>query len=465
MENPQNLMTRGSKHARKSTEKKKLLRAPLSAETIATAENPFWRSSLPILNNTSEAHGGQQNSSPATGNIAKPDDETIEARTETVPDVNQSLSKRPIPLDWRSSESDRSSSSVGHHYQLSSGTVRELLEASYRKGEAWKGIPLGENTYLSKLPFPSAKSRGTNDEVVKAPQRTAPGEQNPSSTPPLPSSSVDQRPPGRPKNLSCQALAPPPARLLGVRLAEEHAEEDSRSFRYFSNLDVSLKRHVAGIQNQTAKLPPRKRKHVATEDDNDDGLAAQSQHRELPNPSPDSKIQKIPTKEPSNQYYSHQAIGGWRMLNAKDAAIEIEKEKEAKTVVEKRRSESTPAGTDYPHLLSCRPSDKLWKSWENKHLLRSHVASKSFAQIGSSAQFNKGLVIRTEDECREQYETLQQWQPFQDEELRHAGKSAENDSFAAVCARNFSQGLVKRSAQQCWERYEFLKKSEFEAFE
>lgn len=111
-------------------EKNTLSRAPLPAETIATAEDPLWRSSPLILSNTSEAHGGQQNSSPATGNIEKPDDETIEARTETAPDVNQPLSKRPIPLDWSSSEPDRSSSSGGHQYQLSSGTVRELLEAS-----------------------------------------------------------------------------------------------------------------------------------------------------------------------------------------------------------------------------------------------------------------------------------------------------------------------------------------------
>lgn len=74
-------------------------------------------------------------------------------------------------------------------------------------------------------------------------------------------------------------------------------------------------------------------------------------------------------------------------------------------------------------------------------------------------------MIRTEDECRERYETLQEWQSFQDEELLRAGESGEKENFAVVCANKFSKGLVKRSEQQCKERYEFLKRSEFEGFE
>ena len=46
------------------------------------------------------------------------------------------------------------------------------------------------------------------------------------------------------------------------------------------------------------------------------------------------------------------------------------------------KSKNLPAKrrhTGYEGLISCRPSDKLWKNWENKHLLRSHAAGSSFA--------------------------------------------------------------------------------------
>lgn len=117
--------------------------------------------------------------------------------------------------------------------------------------------------------------------------------------------------------------------------------------------------------------------------------------------------------------------------------------------------------TDYEGLISCRPSDKLWKSWENKHLLRSYAAGSSFAQISASREFSNGLVIRSEKECHERYKVLQEWQPFQDEELLRVG---ENEDFARICSVNFSRGLVKRSAEQCKERLEFLRKSKFEGF-
>lgn len=331
-------------------------------------------------------------------------------------------------------------------------------------------------------------------------------------------------------SLPIPALAPqddssqvfPRSRFLGVHIVGDYPEEDSRSFRYFSNVIPPVNRRVARVQGQTVPQPPRKRKYAVIENkDDDDGddvdgdgdganqyatahgkQPGLSQQKHLPNPSPDSRIQKIPTKNPSRQYYSHQAFGGWRVFDARNASNELEKEKREKTWMARKRVEekvcneaeeagrseyrkpppqpfpdssfesttesaSSPAErqkSGYPYI-SCRPSDRLWKSWENKHLLRSHAAGSSFAQISASAQFSKGFVIRTEDECRERYETLQEWQSFQDEELLRAGESGENENFAVVCAKKFSKGLVKRSEQQCKERYEFLKRSEFEGFE
>ena len=46
-----------------------------------------------------------------------------------------------------------------------------------------------------------------------------------------------------------------------------------------------------------------------------------------------------------------------------------------------------------------------------------------------------------------------------------AGESGENENFVVVCSQKFSKGLVKRSEQQCRERYSLLKNSEFAGFE
>lgn len=119
---------------------------------------------------------------------------------------------------------------------------------------------------------------------------------------------------------------------------------------------------------------------------------------------------------------------------------------------------------DYEGLISCRPSDKLWKFWESKHLLRSYAAGSSFAQISASREFSNGLVIRSEKECQERYKTLNEWQQLQDKELLRIGETEANEDFARICSVSFSRGLVKRSAEQCKERFEFLRKSEFEGF-
>lgn len=538
-----------------------------------------WRSSEPHPSNSSEIQYDHQNSSSTEGNSVKPDGKTIEARTETLPEANPSLWKRPIPLDWMSSEPNLSSPSGVNDNQYSSGTAREWYAAPHRQSEAWKGVAIGENPYLSKLLFPPVKARRTNDEGIEAPQGTAPSEQDPFPSRPHPSSedarkSVKQLqiaeisssvvndlsptpigvsgsrapeetaenptlsssnlpiPAPTPQDDSSQVL--PRSRLLGMSMVGDYAEEeeeDSRSSHYFSNMLTPVNRRVIRVQSQTVLLPPRKRKYAAIEknddDDDEDGAnqyatahgeqPCPSQQKHLPSPSSDSRIQKIPTKNPSRQYYAHQAFGGWRVLDARNAEIELEKEKRDKAWRACKRDEekvcneaeevggseyrkpppqvfsessfnsttesaSSPAQrqqSGYPHIssppakrqqsgypqISCRSSDRLWKSWENKHLLRSHAAGLSFAQISASAEFSKGFVIRTEDECRERYETLQEWQLFQDEELLRAGESGENENFAAVCANKFSKGLVKRSEQQCRERYEFLKSSEFECFE
>ena len=120
--------------------------------------------------------------------------------------------------------------------------------------------------------------------------------------------------------------------------------------------------------------------------------------------------------------------------------------------------------TDYEGLISCRPSDKFWENWENKHLLRSHAAGSSFAQISASREFSSGPVIRSEEECHERYKVLQEWQPFQDEQLLRAGESGAYEDFGQNFSMTFSKSLVKRSVEQCNERLEFLKNSEFEGF-
>lgn len=235
-----------------------------------------------------------------------------------------------------------------------------------------------------------------------------------------------------------------------------------------------------------------------------------SQRSQPPNPSQDSKIQKIPTKNPAQQHYSKLIHGGWKVLNARDAAIEIRNEEKAcrgrkrtaegkcKEAAESEPQEESNRGGngsqspsiqpsvtrpptsdgitsmnppgkrkrlgDYEGLISCRPSDKLWKSWENKHLVRSYAAGSSFAQISASREFSNGLVIRSEKECQERCKTLNEWQPLQDKELLRVGETEANEDFARICSVNFSRGLVKRSVEQCKERFEFLRKSEFEGF-
>ena len=98
-----------------------------------------------------------QNSRSAERNFVKPDDETIEACTET---ADPSLSNRPLRLDSRFSEP--SNSSGAHQYDMSSGTIREYLATLHRQGEAWKEASLGENPYISKWPLPKANERTTN---------------------------------------------------------------------------------------------------------------------------------------------------------------------------------------------------------------------------------------------------------------------------------------------------------------
>ena len=51
--------------------------------------------------------------------------------------------------------------------------------------------------------------------------------------------------------------------------------------------------------------------------------AKTSQHKKRPVPHPDIKAQKIPTKDPSRQSYSHQATG---VLNAQQGHNEMKRE-------------------------------------------------------------------------------------------------------------------------------------------
>lgn len=254
----------------------------------------------------------------------------------------------------------------------------------------WKPLPV-------QTSFSPAKGRNTNVEGVEASQGTAPGEQDPLSSRPQPSneyarksvkrvqiaeisSSVandfsptpigisgprgpeesTENPAFSSSSIPIPALAPqddssqvfPRSRFLGVHIVGDYPEEDSRSFRYFSNVIPPVNRRVARVQGQTVPQPPRKRKYAATENkDDDDGDGANqyatahgkqpglSQQKNLPNPSPDSRIQKIPTKNPSRQYYSNQAFGGWRVFDARNASNELEKEKREKTWRARKRVE------------------------------------------------------------------------------------------------------------------------------
>lgn len=142
-----------------------------------------------------------------------------------------------------------------------------------------------------------------------------------------------------------------------------------------------------------------------------------SQHKKGPIPCPESKIRMVPVKDSAKQYHSHLFQGGWRVSNVKDSANEIRKikargqgnkpERDESRQAEEARLEPgesmlTPQNptnpsfattttitvavppakerkTDYLRLISCIPSDKIWKSWENKHLLCSHANGSSFA--------------------------------------------------------------------------------------
>lgn len=233
----------------------------------------------------------------------------------------------------------------------------------------------------------------------------------------------------------------------------------------------------------------------------DRGTRESSQHDKPSIPRAESRIQKIPTKDPAKQYYSKQSMGGWRILNEKEAAKQMKREgmkhmgntesirdklggvaqneqvEETSVNLEEGGSYMKPTTphhynrlitttiaaspskkrkTDYLRLIACIPSDRLWKSWENKHLLRSYANGLSFAQIASSSEFSNSLVIRNEAECRARFEALQQWQPFQDAELLRVGGLGVDENFARTCSEKFSKGLVKRSEKQCKERYDFL---------
>lgn len=304
-------------------------------------------------------------------------------------------------------------------------------------------------------------------------------------------------------------VMPPPQRKSAIPASDRKAA-------VFSENEVQKTCPVERVRPQTLSLickppDPATQNISHNEEASRRDPPSSSQPSQPPNPSHESKIQKIPTKNLAQQYYSQMIRGGWRILNVRDAAIRIQKEDRAwgarkrtaegkcKEVVEKQREEESnrkgsgsqspslqpscthpptsdgitsinPPGkrrrqTDYQGLISCRPSDKLWKSWENKHLLRSYAAGLSFAQISASREFSNGLVIRSEKECHEQYKVLHEWQPMQDEELLRVGQSKANEEFSQICSAKLSRGLVKRSAEQCKERFEFLRNSEFEGFD
>lgn len=266
-------------------------------------------------------------------------------------------------------------------------------------------------------------------------------------------------------------VMPPPQRKSAIPASDRKAA-------VFSENEVQKTCLVERVRPQTLSLickPPDPATHNIShkEEASRRDPPSSSQPSKPPNPSQGSKIQKIPTKNLAQQYYSQMIRGGWRILNSRDAAIRIQRENRAwearkrtaegkcKEAAEKQREEEsnrkgsgsqspslqpscthppTSDGitsinppskrrrqTDYQGLISCRPSDKLWKSWENKHLLRSYAAGLSFAQISASREFSNGLVIRSEKECHEQYKALHEWQPMQDEELLRVGESASRE--------------------------------------
>lgn len=58
----------------------------------------------------------------------------------------------------------------------------------------------------------------------------------------------------------------------------------------------------------------------------DRGTRESSQHDKPSISRAGSRIQKIPTKDSAKQYYSQQTIGGWRVLNAEEAAKQMRRE-------------------------------------------------------------------------------------------------------------------------------------------
>lgn len=60
----------------------------------------------------------------------------------------------------------------------------------------------------------------------------------------------------------------------------------------------------------------------------DSGRPESSQHDKssVPRRRAQSKFQKIPTKNPAKQYYSKQEMGGWGILNEKEAVMQMKRE-------------------------------------------------------------------------------------------------------------------------------------------
>lgn len=444
------------------------------------------------------------------------DDDGIEAPMATATCENPYLLTRPLPTTQSRSTSDWTAKQL----QWMSASTEAAWESSQT---AWQSVKRGEQTNkiaqtsaLALAPIEAARSSDVAQQLTKRRNQTSKIVQSSalaltSSEAAWESSKIAWESITGEQRTAEKSRTQKKGKSPKVREeAGEHTVTNATA-RFFSHVEIPVKRPIVRARHQTVMPPPQPKSAVPATDRRPPQRdpPSSSQRSQPLNPSQDSKIQKIPTKNPAQQHYSKRTSGGWRVLNARDAAIEIQKEHRAwsrrkriaegkcKEAAESERQEESNRGADgsqspslqpsftrpptsdgiksinppgkrkrgdYEGLISCRPRDKLWKYWENKHLLCSYAAGSSFAQISASREFSNGLVIRSEQECQERYKTLNEWQPLQDEELLRIGETEANEDFARICSVNFSRGLVKRSAEQCKERFEFLRKSEFEGF-
>ena len=322
------------------------------------------RSSTPDLSCSSGRHHNQQ----SPGQVVRNAEESYrkeEACKGITRDENPFLSKFPFPPTKSKRTNERLEGPKwigrGENYYSSKHPLppTQSKSTSNQEIEALQGTAPRENPNLSTLTLrhiemgeDPAKSVQSWNEIASSSTVASHQDFNPSPTC-LPGANIFNEAAEKPALRSSVPSTLPQALIYDVwrhisrpKIVRENvigktrAEAGKRLKRYFSHVSIPIKGPVVRAQHKTVKPRPRKRalianpqkdpvkrqpfkltqsrQCVATEDDGGRPAAAvhgeepvSSQSTEPPIPSPNSKVQKIPTKDPAKQYYSHQAHGGW----------------------------------------------------------------------------------------------------------------------------------------------------------